>query len=307
MRTLILVAAALALAGCASMAAEEPHEEDSEAIHEEHTDGHAREENREIQVVRERLEVMRFAVVGLVEAGKHDPAARVEQAMHARELSIAGERSEDANRIREGAPNRAELAELLRWAGNLLREQGKPERGEAVIELAEVFEEQAARRRHRREDGNPREREKLERDVELLRLAQHGLREIDKGEWAAILEHGAQARLLALEGRRDEEAVQIRETQPDLPQLIELLAAAREAWAELGHEKKAAMVRSLENRYRERWQHQKKRREREQRPELAEHLERTLHRVELLEGRVEKLHELVEHLLHQVHELREAK
>jgi len=89
------------------------------------------------------------------------------------------------------------------------------------------------------------EREVAQDEIEIMRVALHALREAERADAAEQLEHAIHARELALEGRRGDEAVRVRETAPDRRQQIELLTFASRLWDEFGHEEKAQVVAEL--------------------------------------------------------------
>ncbi len=122
-----------------------------------------------------------------------------------------------------------------------------------------VVERGPEEREHRRD----REREMLEQQNEALRVAMHGLMEVDHPERAERLEHALHARELRMEGRRDREAIEIMKSAPNAGQTLELVHAAKKAWVELGHHERAEVVERLEVQLRERWEHERQRREHE--------------------------------------------
>jgi len=127
--------------------------------------------DREADMVRHHLEILRIAMHGLLEAEKRDAADRVEHAIHARELSLQGRRDEEANHIRESAPPPGELAELLLVSAALWREFGQPGKAEQVEELARWLQERPRQGpgRERREGGG----ELAERVAGLERRMEH--------------------------------------------------------------------------------------------------------------------------------------
>ncbi|MCH8217419.1 MAG: hypothetical protein IH892_11685 [Planctomycetes bacterium] len=91
----------------------------------------------EREVVLHQLEVMRMAKPALKEAKRGDAAELLARAIRSREVMLEGRRDEEAQRIRERAPSRGNLAEVLMLASRLWREFGHAEKGAAVGNLAE--------------------------------------------------------------------------------------------------------------------------------------------------------------------------
>lgn len=103
----------------------------------------------EREVVLDQLKVMRMAVPALKEADRTELAELLTLAIRAREMMLEGRRDEEARRVRERAPKREQLAEILSLAARLWREFGKTEKGAAVGQLAEQLA--GGRRRPARE------------------------------------------------------------------------------------------------------------------------------------------------------------
>jgi hypothetical protein len=211
---------------------------------------HARDAERgaektEVESVKKRLIVMRYAVEGLLAAHKQDAAHRMEQAMHALELSLKGRQSPEATRIRKQAPGVGEQAELLLHAAEILADRGAGERAHAVGRLGREMAEHARRKPAREKQRGRGERQIVEQRLEVLRLAHTAMREGDKRDAAEMVEHCIHAYELSLTGRRDDEAVHIRETAPNIGQQAKLLLHAAKLWAEWGHEKEAGFCAEL--------------------------------------------------------------
>ena len=91
----------------------------------------------EREVALHQLEVMRMAKSALKEAKRPDAAELLTRAIRSREVMLEGRRDEEAQHIRERAPSRGNLAEVLMLASRLWREFGHAEKGAAVGNLAE--------------------------------------------------------------------------------------------------------------------------------------------------------------------------
>ncbi len=96
--------------------------------------------------------------------------------------------------------------------------------------------------RQRRERG---EREFLRHQVDVLRTAMHALREAERGDAVELVERAIRAREVMLEGRRDDEAHQIREHAPPPRGLAEILGMAVDLWREFDQPEKAEQVARL--------------------------------------------------------------
>ncbi len=120
-----------------------------------------RSEN-EREVAQHQLEIMRMAMPALREGERRDAAELLEHAIHARELALEGRRDDEARHIRETAPNRGQLSEILGLASRLWGEFGHEERAHAVGELAE----QMRARLHRQQDDRAqREQDRPHREA----------------------------------------------------------------------------------------------------------------------------------------------
>jgi len=227
------------------------------------------EENDEIKTVRRRLKVMRTAVDAFLEADRHDAAGLVEHAMHARELSIEGRRDAEANRIREAAPNRAQLAEALGGAARLYREWNMPDRAEALVDLAETYANQWRRRQQASRDGRVAERERepqheseqereptlrddldsLARRIEIIRYARDAFARAGDEANASVLERVVHFGELALTGVTDERLRQAAEDVPSKVNLAEYLNSAANRYSDWGRKGRAAACRGLAKYY----------------------------------------------------------
>lgn len=276
---------------------------------------HERVHDREHEHAVHQLEVMRIAHHGLLEAERRDAADLLEHTIHARELALESRRDEDAMHIRETAPDRGAQVDLLLLASEIWNEFGHEHKAELVADLAEEM----AERLHeaRREQGEREfesEREAAIHHIEVMRVALHALLEADRHEAAELLEHAIHARELTLENRRDEEAMQIRETAPGRGAQTELLLLASEIWQDFGHEQKAEMVADLAHRFMRRdrdhrehdgWddderEHESEWREEEEREERIEHLER---RLDEMAHMMQRMHHMMEEMHDELREL----
>lgn len=116
----------------------------------------------EREVAQHQLEIMRMAMPALREGERRDAAELLEHAIHARELALDGRRDDEAQHIRETAPNRGQLSEILGLASRLWAEFGHEERAHAVGELAEQLR---ARNHRERDERAQRERDRPRREA----------------------------------------------------------------------------------------------------------------------------------------------
>ncbi len=127
------------------------------------------------------------------------------------------------------------------------------ERGMVALEQLEMRREldmlrhvaDNVRREMRDTDGNQREREIAERQIEALRLAIGVLRDEGRIEAIELVRRAIRAREVGLEGRRDPEARQIRQRSPGRERIIELMELAQELYRRIGAEERAEMVDRL--------------------------------------------------------------
>ncbi len=126
----------------------------------ERDEGRARRERpkSEREVVLHQLEVMRMALPALKEAERGDAVELLTLAIRAREVMLEGRRDEEAQSIRERAPNREHLVEILSMAAKLWREFGNAEKGAVVGQLAEQMLGAKRRQVREREEREVRRR-----------------------------------------------------------------------------------------------------------------------------------------------------
>ncbi len=218
-----------------------------------------RQESDEIRTVRRRLRVMRAAVEAYMEVGDHAAAEIVERAMHARELAIAGRRDEEAQRIREAAPNRAQLAEALMGAADLYKEWGKTEPAQALTELAEVYLKQWQQRQLRAEESEAAAAnfESLATRLAIIRHARAAFAEKGDERNVKSLEHAIHFGELALSGASEDQLKEAAQKLPSMSRLIEQLHWASRQYREWGHGERAAACKSLADYYLQRGAHEK--------------------------------------------------
>ena len=148
----------------------------------ERAEGRARGERPESEreVLLHRLEVMRMALTALKEAERWDAVELLTLAIRDREMMLERRNDEEANRIRERAPSRERLVDILSMAAELWREFGNDEKSAVVGQLAEqlsgverrqVREQEEREIRREREAGREADnrREGMEREEREVR------------------------------------------------------------------------------------------------------------------------------------------
>lgn len=286
---------------------------------------------RELEAARQRVHTMMREAEELKEAGRPDAAEQ----MHKRAQQLRERIEQRLNRGRQKQAEEAEhlhgILEGLEHGMEALRKLGRHDALEILKRVAhDVRQElqsrsdrpQRERQRERRGDGN--EREMAKHQLEILRMAMPALREGERGDAADLLEHAIHARELGLEGRRDEEAQQIRKSAPNRRQLAEILGLASRLWAEFGHKEKAQAVgklaeqmsarikrgqdeRAQQEQDKPRREARDRREERDrpdarQRRDQPERLQAAMERIERLEGQLRRLTEAMERLQGQLRE-----
>lgn len=157
----------------------------------ERDEGRARRErpSSEREVLLQQLEVMRMALQALREADRGDAVEMMTLAIGSREMMLEGRRDEQAQRVRERAPDREQLVEILSMASKLWREFDNIDKSIAVGQLAEQLS--VARERQVREQ-EPREvrRRRVERREEGLPEGMIGFRGVLVGRILRKLDRG---------------------------------------------------------------------------------------------------------------------
>lgn len=264
------------------------------------------EESEEVKTVRHRLKVMRTAVKAFLEADRREAAELVEHAMHARELAIEGRRGEEANKIRETAPNRGQLSETLRAAANLYKKWDMPDRAEALAELAETYAKQWKRQQRAEREGRVTEREResgkgldsLATRIEIIRYARDAFREAGDERNVKVLEGVVHYGELALEGANDEQLSKAAEAVPSKANLVEYMTWAAHKYSEWGRGERAGACRRLAEFYAR--QLGAEQREGGEEREVKRERDRTQ------EGRIRELEEKIGLMERQIEELKRA-
>lgn len=146
----------------------EGREPEEREIRRERDEGRARRERpgSEREVALHQLEVMRIALHALREAERGDATELLTLAIRSREMMLEGRRDEEAQRIRERAPNRRQLAEILSLASRLWREFDNADKSVAVGRLAEQFSGSRERQVKEQEQREVRKRRVERREDE---------------------------------------------------------------------------------------------------------------------------------------------
>ncbi len=202
----------------------------------------------EVQKMKEMIHKLHQQAVELREAGKHDAARERINKAEKLEMRLA-EYFEPKGRAKKSEGDLKEILQGLKHGIGALKALGKHDEAEHLTRIAKEVAAQLYGSHEKpilnRERGREKEREQARHQLEILRIAMHGLLEAERGDLAEKVEHLIHATELSLEGRRDKEARRIIETAPRGENMIEILLFAADKWAEFGHEEKAKTVERL--------------------------------------------------------------
>jgi hypothetical protein len=238
--------------------------------------------------------------------------------------------AEQLARREHGVAEQDELLEILEGLEHGMVALERLGRREELRMLGRVADEVRAQRRAARKGRDVigigasqgrSEREVAMHQLEIMRTALPALREGERRDAAELLERAIHAREVNLEGRRDEEAHQIRERSPGIGDQAEILLLAAELWQKFGHEKKAEAVGDLGRQFQAKFRRaqaagEQKRAEGERASARAiEHFDllaaspeqqarETQHRLELLEERLARLERMMEEMQEALHSIK---
>lgn len=281
--------------------------------------------------IREDIEILVGKSSELDEHGEHDRAhamrdrirdleRQLEQRMRSRDEKA--ERSRDRrNRLLEQvaagaealeALGRHEAAHQLHEVLHQLRHGSDGERRRPVIrrEVRRVERREDEHDRPNREREASRERSRRDREhegernehpesrgareqVNVLGLAAEVLADAHRPDGAEVLRHARRALQLTMEGRRGDEAHEIRESAPSREEQAEWLMLASRVLNERGRREQAHAAANLAERLRHRRRDQEPREDRNvpSHGELWNHMRELEHRLEELHRLVERLHD----------------
>lgn len=175
--------------------------------HEREKREHAQPEKREHgerpterDILKQQIEVFKIALHGLMEAEKKDAAEVLQRAIRAREVTLEGRRDDEAHMIREHAPSRGQLAEILMLASKLWREFHNQDKAEVVGRLAREFAGEGKREPARAHRGPQGERDELRGRLHELEQALVHAREAGKEDEAARIRRQMQEIAQHMEG-----------------------------------------------------------------------------------------------------------
>jgi hypothetical protein len=257
------------------------------------------EQGQEIRHAEKRLHAMLREAEELQEAGRREEADRLRK--KADELRGAIERAHENWRRKRKHGEGDEIKEILQGLEHgihALRKLKRHDDAEHLMEIARQVKRELAERHEAR-----KEIEVAKWQIEVMRFAVEALVKAKRHDGAELLERALHARKLNLEGRRDEEAMEIRRRAPGLEDQAELLRVAADWLAEWGQKDKAAAVDKLAKQMLEK-SRRRGERERRREPERAEQFERAMHEVERLHERVAHLERVIMELREQVNALR---
>jgi len=121
----------------------------------------------EREVVLHQLEVMRMALPALKEAERGDAVELLTLAIRAREMMLERRDDEEAQLVRERAPNPEQLIDILSMAAELWREFGNAEKSAVVGKLAEELSGAERRQVGEREEREVPREDEVGREVSL--------------------------------------------------------------------------------------------------------------------------------------------
>lgn len=243
------------------------------------------ENEQEIERVEKHVRALLREAEELQEAGRGDEADRLRR--KAEELRAAIERIREKRR-REGEHGEqdeaAEILEGLERGIRALRRLKRHEEAEHLAEIAGQLKRKLAHRARVRE-----ETELAKWQIQVMRYGVEALVKAERRDAADLLERALHARKLALEDRRDEEAMRIRRRAPGPEDQAELLRVAAGLLEEWGKKDRAAAVGKLAKHLLEESRHREER-------APADRLERAMNEVERLRERVAHLERLITEL-----------
>jgi hypothetical protein len=246
--------------------------------------------------LEEEQELMRYAMRVHLEKEHHDAAHLIEHGLHARELARSGRTDDEAMRVRRTAPKREMLRRQIGRAAEVLADAGNEDGARQLTAFShELWIDPLAgtEEPRGRPDAADREIQVVKERIEVMRWGVEIWVEKGRHDLAEKLEWAIVSRRMAIEGRRDAEAREVREKAPNHGMLAELLHGAGRAYEEKGWETRAAACFELSKVYGEQWHRQ---RERNADRERAEALQRFMVRTEQLEVQVRRLTERLEKL-----------
>ena len=201
---------------------------------------HAGEDHDEAAGVRIHIAALLHEAKALKAEGRPDAAEVLWKRAHElkERLEAKGQRRvpltmEQAEKVLHGLEMGMEALEVLK----------REKEWKALERVADEIRERMQKARRARAE-HPEIRE-ARRQLGILRIAFHGLREAEKREAMERMEHAIHVMELNIEGRRDEEAQDIRRRGPGREERVKLLLLAAKAWDGFGHEGKAKTIREL--------------------------------------------------------------
>ncbi len=241
------------------------------AVKREGRDHAPREASNERKTAKGWLALMGIAKRTLVQAGRREHAEVIEHGMHALEIILRGKRDEASAKVLATAPSRAEQADCVLLAAEILADKGNERQARKLADLGRGWKRQG-RHENRREAARreeprgERERPGWQREgnaglagrAEIMQMARPALREGERKDALETLDRGLHTARVILADREDEEAREIIERTPPLAELSEVLDMAADLWVKFGDRKKAHMVAALARFYAERAQAQRR-------------------------------------------------
>lgn len=253
----------------------------------------------EAEATKKHIDVLVHEAGALKAEGRYDAAEVLFKRALELKARVWGE-GKDAKRVPLTMEQAEKVLHGLEMGMESLKVLRREQELKALAKVANEIRERMKKARVARE--NRPEIQEAKRQLEILRLAFHGLREGEKREAMERMEHAIHVMELNLAGRRDEKAQAIRKAGPDREERVELLRLAAGLWEGFGHEGKARSIRELAEKTLRRKRPATEREHRPDAEEHREHLEMLHHRIDEVRQMVERLREAVRHLEHRISE-----
>lgn len=259
-----------------------------------------KELDQERATARRWLELFHMAHDVLQDARREEHAEVAKRARDWLQVMVEGRTDDEARRIREARPSRAQQAHALLLAAEILSDQGKRDRAKMLVELGRSLKDRSPQGEAERDDRRAY-LEGLRRRVAAMRQARTAFREAERQELVQQIDKAIRTGELLLEGRDDDEAQAVYEQTPDLGQLAELLGHAAHLWKKFGDAKRATECEEVSQHYAQRWRAERKEREAAERARAqereAKEREREADERERVMKRLQKqLRQMYEHL-----------
>lgn len=234
----------------------------------------AQTQEAEIKEARKKIAALAEQAERLKKEGATDKSAALLKEAIALERRVARAIEKDRPK-KESSGQTEEIIKGLKAGAASLRALKRVEEAEKLERLAaELLQRESGEKRR---SGADREREAAKKQLEVMRIAKQALLDAEREDLAKMLQRVIRSQELNLEGRRDKEANQIRESAPGQGQRVELLLFAGKLLREAGKKEQASAVTNLGEQWLVRFRANQKRNgegERRERRREGDHKER---------------------------------